>query len=315
MDMNGRVLITGGSGLIGRRLTDLLLEKGHEVAWLSRGAAESHRVPRPHAVRVFRWDVERGDIEHDAVEWADAVVHLAGAGVADRRWTARRKRTILDSRVHATRLLRKSIQGATRRPEVVIAASATGRYGSGGEDRWMSENDDPDECDFLAEVVRQWEAESAVIANTGVRSLVVRIGIVLSRDGGALPRMAAPFRLGLGAPIGTGEQYMSWIHIDDLCRMIVHALDDATRQGVYNGVAPHPVTNAVFSDELARAMGRPFFMPAVPAFVLRMVMGEMASIVLGGARVSSRKAQHDGFTFRYPTVRDALNELFRNGSR
>lgn len=310
-----RVLITGGSGLIGRRLTDMLLENRHEVAWLSRSIGDSRDGPSARVTRVFQWDVERGYIEAEAIEWADAVVHLSGAGVAARRWTTRRKRTILDSRVHATRLLAESIGRATRVPEVVVAASATGVYGSDAGEDWKAEEDDPGADDFLAEVVRRWEAEIASIADTGVRSAVIRIGIVLSRDGGALPKMVRPFRLGIGSPLGSGRQYMSWIHIDDLCRMILHALGTTSWRGVYNGVAPYPVSNAAFSEELARALGKPFFMPAVPAFVLQMVMGEMSSIVLGGARVSCAKAQRHGFIFRYPTVGEALKELLGNGSQ
>ena len=174
----------------------------------------------------------------------------------------------------------------------------------------MIEEHDPGARDVLAEVVRRWEAEIAAITDTGVRSVVVRIGIVLSRDGGALPKMMGPFRLGLGSPLGSGRQYMSWIHIEDLCRMVLHALNDASWRGAYNGVAPHPVINAAFSAQLARAMGRPFFMPAVPGFVLRAVMGEMSSIVLGGVRASSEKAQRGGFSFRYPTLQAALSEFF-----
>ena len=308
--MSIRVLITGGSGLIGRHLTDMLLEDHYKVAWLSRRVDGSPNKPSGSDVGMFRWDVERGDIEGEAVEWADAVVHLAGAGVAERRWTPRRKRTILDSRVRATRLLARSLRAAKRRSKVVVAASATGLYGSDGGGDWMAEEHDPGARDFLAEVVRRWEDEIAAITDTGVRSVVVRIGIVLSRDGGVLPKMMLPFRLGLGSPVGAGTQYMSWIHIEDLCRMIVHALADSAWHGVYNGAAPQPVTNAVFSEELARAMDKPFFMPAVPAFVLRMAMGEMSSIVLGGARVSCAKTRREGFTFHYPTLQAAFGELF-----
>lgn len=301
--MRERVLITGGSGLIGRRLTALLAGQGYEVAWLSRGEPHQATVP------VFGWNPAAHTIDRAAIEWADHVVHLAGAGVAERRWTAQRRQLILSSRVQGTRLLAEAIADAADKPSSVIAASATGRYGVDTGDRWVGEND-PVGSDFLADVVRRWESEVDAIADLDVRCVTIRIGIVLSRDGGALPKIAAPFAAGLGAPVGSGKQYMSWIHIDDLCRMIAGALIDRAWSGAYNGVAPHPVTNAAFSRALARTLGKRILLPPVPSFVLQIAMGEMAGIVLGGVRASSSKAVAAGAAFDYATVQAALDALY-----
>ena len=300
--MRERVLITGGSGLIGRRLTALLAQQGYEVAWLGRGEPQQSTVP------VFRWNPSEHTIDRAAIEWADHVVHLAGAGVADRRWTARRRQVILASRVQGTRLLAQAIADTADRPSSVIAASAIGRYGVNTGDRWVEETD-PVGSDFLADVVRRWESELNPIADLGVRCVTIRIGIVLSRAGGALPKIAAPFAAGLGARLGSGRQYMSWIHIDDLCGMIITALGNRAWSGPYNGVAPDPVTNAVFSRVLAQALGKATVLPPVPAFVLQIAMGEMAGIVLGGVRASSKKAVAAGATFGYATLQDALRDL------
>lgn len=302
-----RVLITGGTGLVGTRLSRLLTDAGHEVALLSRGGGRG-------TYQTFRWDPAAGAIDAAAVPWADAVVNLAGANVGEGRWTDARKQELRASRLDGLALLHRELAKPGHRVRTVLSASAIGIYGDAGDapltEESVSETVPPAAHDFLAELTREWEAAAAPIAALGVRLVVPRIGIVLSTDGGALPAIAAPVKLGLGAPLGSGRQVLSWIHRDDLCRLFAAMLADDGWRGTYNAVAPHPATNEAFTRELAAVLHRPLFLPHVPGAVLKLALGESSEMALAGARVSAAKVLARGFAFEYPWLRAALEALY-----
>jgi uncharacterized protein len=292
-----RILITGGSGLIGKRLTSLLEKKDFEVAWLSRSAQTQ---------KHFLWDVKKEKIDPDAIEWADAIIHLAGSGVAEKRWTPERKKLIRDSRTKSTQLLYSAIEKAKEKPSTFISSSAIGYYGFNTGTHLIDETS-PSGNDFLAEVVVEWENEVKKMEFLHLRTVLLRTGIVLSSEGGALEEMLKP---PVAAPLGSGDQWMSWIHMDDLTQMYLFALEKTTLQGVYNAVGPNPATNQQLTREAAQAKGKPFLNIGVPGFVLRIILGEMAGMVLGGNRVSCQKIQKAGFQFEYFELAPALKDLF-----
>lgn len=293
------ILITGGSGLIGQKITQLLEEKDYAVAWLSRSSKKR---------KSFVWDINTQTIDPEAMEWADAVIHLAGAGVADQRWTAERKQEILQSRTKSTALLYQAIEKAEAKPTTFISASAVGYYGFNTGTKLVDETS-PAGNDFLAQVVIAWENEVKKIESLHLRTVMLRIGIVLDADGGALAEMLKP---PVAAPLGSGDQWMSWIHIDDLARMFVYALEKTTLQGVYNAVGPNPSTNQQVTKEAADAKGKTYLGIGVPGFVLKLVLGEMAAMVLGGNRVSCQKIQKAGFKFEYFELSEALKDIFKH---
>ncbi len=298
------ILITGGTGLVGTRLSRRLAEAGHTIAHLSRGGTATE-------YRAFRWNPAGGQLDAAAVPWADAIVHLAGAGVMDARWTPARKQEILESRVRGLHLLRDALARRDHQVQTLVSAAAIGIYGDRG-DAWLTENTPapaPGQ-DFLADVCRQWEAAALQIRATGLRVPIMRIGIVLSADGGALPEMARPVRLGAGAALGSGKQWTSWIHIDDLCRAFEAALTDARYTGVYNLVGPAPVTNAALTRAIADVLHRPLVLPNVPGFVLRLALGERAQAVLGSQRVRPDGLTGLYFSFEYPELSTALANLY-----
>ena len=296
-----KVLITGASGLIGSRLTEMLLQLGHEVAHLSRSKGLDN-------VPTFVWDVKKGTVENDAFQGVDAVVHLAGAGVADQRWTEKRKREILESRTSSTALLVQHI-ARNQQVKVVVSASAIGYYGEGTGNKVFTEQDKPGH-DYLAGVVDAWEKE---VDKIPVKRIVkLRTGIVLSEKDGALKKMVTPIRFFVGAPLGTGKQYISWIHIDDLCRMFIKAIEDGSMYGVYNATGPYAVTNTELTKAIAKVLKRPLWLPNVPGFVLKLMLGEMGEMVLTGSQVSSEKIQHKGFRFQFPELDKALENLLNS---
>jgi uncharacterized protein (TIGR01777 family) len=300
-----KVLITGGTGLIGSRLAEMLIDGGYEVALLSREPARSSHF------RSFRWDPRAGTIDEAAVPYADYIVSLAGASVADGKWTDERKRDIMTSRLGGLALLSRELAKPGHHVQAVISASAVGIYGDAG-DQLVDEDTPPalPTNDFLADVSNQWELAAAPIAALGIRTVIPRIGVVLSTAGGALPQIAKPVKLGAGAALGSGRQYMSWIHLDDLCRLFMAMLEDPAWRGTYNAVAPYPVTNQAFTEILAEVLHRPLLLPKVPAFGLKLAMGEMSEIVLASQNVSARKVLAQGFTFEYPQLRGALQALY-----
>lgn len=294
------ILITGGSGLVGQRITALLEKKDYQVAWLSRSAQAGRK--------SFIWNIEKQEIDSAAIEWADAIIHLAGAGVAEKRWTPERKKLILESRTQSTQLLFSGLEKADNRPNTFISASAVGFYGFNTGTTLLDESS-PVGFDFLAEVVKAWENEVKRMESLNIRTVLLRIGIVLDSEGGALGEILKP---PVAAPLGSGDQWMSWIHIEDLSRMFVYALEKTTLQGVYNAVGPNPATNQQLTQEAAYAKGKTYLGIGVPGFVLKIVLGEMAAMVLGGNRVSCQKIQKAGFQFEFYELSAALKDIFHN---
>lgn len=293
------ILISGGSGFIGKKLTLYLEKKGYQVAWLSRN-------PKGKDQRSFLWDVEKQSIDEQALAWCDGLIHLAGAGVADKRWTEDRKKEILESRTLSTRLLHDTIHKLDEKPAAFISASGVNYYGFDNGDQLLDE-DSPPGNDFLAEVVVKWEEEVQKIQAMGIRTVIIRTGMVLGKKGGALPELMKP---PVAAPLGTGKQYMSWIHVDDLAALYYHALTHETLSGIYNGVAPHPVLNKTLTQLAAKEKGKPYIGIPVPKMILKVALGEMANMVTGGNKVSSAKLEQTGFKFRFPYIKDALKEIY-----
>ncbi len=249
-------------------------------------------------------------MDSSVLQKVDTIVHLAGAGVADERWTTARKDEILQSRTHSTRLLFDALSNHKHTVKTFVSASAIGYYGFNNPNEIFTEESEPGN-DFLAGVTRKWEYEVDRLNNLSLRVVKLRIGIVLSEKGGALKEMSNPVKFFAGAPLGTGNQFMSWVHIDDLCRMFMRAIDDETMQGAFNAVAPNPVTNRVLTKSIGQVLGKPIILPAVPAFALKFVLGEMAQIVVSGNQVSSKKIEKKGFKFKFPELAPALNDLLQ----
>jgi len=296
------ITITGASGFIGRRLMKLLTTNGHTLHVLSRHAGTN----LPPNVRLSVWDAFAGPAPDAALRDADAVIHLAGEPVAQ-RWTAESKRRIRESRVQGTQRLVEAMGKLPEPPRALVCASAIGYYGNRG-DEILAESSAPG-SDFLSEVCTAWEREASGAEQLGVRVVRLRIGIVLAPQGGALARMLPPFRMGAGGPLGNGRQWMSWIHLDDLCEMFRFAAEQPVR-GAMNGVAPYPVTNADFTRTLAATLHRPAIFP-VPQFALRTMFGEMAEVLVSSQRVSPKGVEAAGFQFRYPQLAPALADLLK----
>ncbi|MBO2012183.1 TIGR01777 family oxidoreductase [Hymenobacter negativus] len=301
------VLITGGTGLVGTRLSTVLTEAGHCVAHLSRTLAPGG------SCHAFQWDPAAGTIDPLAVPFADAVVNLAGANVGEGQWTTDRKQALLASRVDSLALLHRELAEPGHRVRTVVSASAVGIYGATG-DALVTEDTLPVGNDLLADLTQAWEQAAAPLAALGLRVVVPRIGVVLSLAGGALPALASPVKLGFGAPLGSGQQWLSWIHIDDLCRLVLAMLTDDVWQGAYNAVAPNPATNTAFTTALAEVLHRPLLLPNIPAFILQLAMGEQSEMVLNGKRVSAAKVLAQGFAFEFPGLREALQALYPPGT-
>ena len=301
--MSQTVLITGGTGSIGRRLTQLLRQQGFQVSLLSRSAKA---LPD---VTVYQWDVKKGQLDQQAIATADYIIHLAGESIADGRWTDRRKDEILTSRTQSTELLAKGLRETKHQVKAFLGASAIGYYGGDTNDRPLIETSEGG-TDFMAQVVRAWERSEDQIVALGIRTVKFRIGVVLMADGGALPKLAQPIRLGAGAPIGSGQQYISWIHLDDLCNLFVTALADESWQGVYNAVAPTPVTNETMTRAIARVLHRPLILPNIPAFAIKLAFGEMGIVVTGGNYVLNKRiADETPFQYQYADLGNALENL------
>lgn len=300
-----RIIITGGTGLIGRALCPLLLTDGHLITVLSRNPDESRGMPT--GVRVEQWDGKTTDGWSHLANGTDAIINLAGAGIADRPWTAKRKQIIRESRIHAGLAVQKAISEAPQKPKVLIQASAVGYYGARQDDQLVTEETPPG-TDFLAKVCFDWEMSTAPISKLGVRRPILRTGIVLSKRGGALPKIMMPFKFFVGGPLGNGRQWMPWIHIVDQVRAIKFLLDHPEADGPFNLVSPNPVTNKEFGEILGATMRRPAFMPA-PAFAMKAVLGEMSTILLDGQRAIPQKLEALGFSFTYPSLRDTLRNL------
>jgi uncharacterized protein (TIGR01777 family) len=296
------ISISGASGLVGRRLLKVLAKDGHSLTALSRHAGTN----LPPGVRLAVWDPAKGEPPADGLRDAAAVIHLAGSPVAQ-RWNAQVKEAIRVSRVEGTRNLVQGLAKLSQKPQLLVCASAVGYYGSRG-DEVLAESAAPG-SDYLSEVCAAWEKEAQAAEALGIRVVRVRIGIVLDARGGALQRMLPPFRMGAGGKLGSGRHWMSWIHLDDLAGLIQFALVNPL-SGAVNGVAPNPVTNADFTRALAAAVHRPAIVP-MPGLALRLLFGEMGSILLASQRVVPKAAESAGFTFRFPQLPGALADLLK----
>ena len=301
------VLITGGTGMVGTSLTQLLLNKGYQVIVLTRQPRVSNVPNLTYAV----WDIDKGYIDPSAIHNADTIVHLAGAGVADKRWSKKRKQEILDSRVKSGELLVKYLTENSHQVKTVVAASAIGWYGPDTAQSLMNGfvETDPVDGAYLGVTCKSWEESVKPIEALGIRLVTLRIGIVLNKKGGALAEFIKPAQFGMATIFGNGKQMVSWIHHHDLCKMMIHGIETASIKGVYNAVSPEPISNKDLIIAITKKL-RGFYLPIpVPAFVLKIMLGEMSIEILKSAKVSSKKIQEAGFNFDYPTLHSALNDL------
>lgn len=302
------ILITGGTGLIGKVLGQALIEKGYSVIILSRQQGKISPVTN---LSYATWDVEKQTINNAAISAADYIIHLAGAGVADKRLTTKRKQEIVDSRVNSSQLIVDSLTRIPNKIKAVVSASAIGWYGADPvipNPKPFEEGNSADEA-FLGDTCKKWEDSIEPVAQSGKRLVKLRIGIVLSKDGGALAEFKKPLSFGVAAILGSGKQIISWIHIDDLVRMFIAAIENTTMHGVYNAVAPVPVSNKELTIQLAKSRNK-FFIPFhVPVFLLKIMLGELSIEVLKSATVRSNKIELTGFSFKFPTVTAALSNL------
>jgi len=290
-----KTLVTGSTGLVGRALCAHLEERGDEVLRLVRRA--------PASDGEVQWDPTEGTCDAAAFD-VDAIIHLAGEGIASRRWSKGQMLKIRESRVAGTRLISEGAVRITRRPQVLVSASAIGFYGDRGDE--VLNEDAPRGAGFLADVCADWELATDQAVRAGLRVVNPRIGMVLAKGGGALEKMLLPFRLGLGGRIGSGQQWMSWIHVDDLVRVLCKAVDDESMSGAVNAVSPEPVTNSDFTRALGRALRRPTLFP-LPAFAARLVMGKMADdLLLASARVAPAERLKREFVFQHPEISGGL---------
>lgn len=297
-------LITGGTGLIGRHLTKILLSKGHKVSLLSR---EKENIPD---VKVYLWDIEKGLIDDEALKDTDYIIHLTGAGIADKRWTDKRKQEIIDSRVKPIQLLDKHLKEQGNKLKAFISASGVGYYGGDTGETRLDENS-PAGNDFLGTCVKIWEAETEKFTQAE-RTVSLRTGIVLSEKGGALPKMTQTIKLGIGSALGSGKQWMSWIHIDDICQLYLQAIEDEKMHGPYNAVSPTPARNEEITRVAADVLRRPLWTPNVPAFVIKLLFGELAIAVLGGNYVKNKRVSEELiFSYQFTTIKAALEDLLK----
>jgi uncharacterized protein (TIGR01777 family) len=306
-----RVFVTGGTGLVGTRLVRQLLARGDKPVVLSRRAAQA-RQSLGAQVEVVDGDPMQPGPWMDRLEDCNGVIHLAGENIFGRRWNAAFKQLLVDSRVKSTQniaqaLMRRPLTSSGQ-PKVLVNASAIGIYGPRGDEEITEES--PPAHDFLAELCVEWEKAARVVESAGIRSVQVRVGVVLDRNGGALAKLLIPFKMFVGGPVGSGKQWMAWIHHSDLVGLFLLALDQSEARGSLNGTGPHPVTNKEFSRALGKALHRPSFV-WTPAFALRLGLGEAATIVTTGQRVVPKKALALGYSFKYPTIEAALAEIFR----
>jgi hypothetical protein len=296
-----KILVSGASGLVGQAVVHNLSSRGTEVFRLVREAASE--------AREIRWNPSEGIEDARKLEGMDAVIHLAGEPVAEGRWTDDKKRRIRESRVKGTKVLAEALAQMERKPAAFLSASAVGYYGSRGAEVLTEESAPGD--DFLAQVCRDWEKATEPAAQTGIRVACMRFGIILSAQGGALTKMLTPFKMGVGGRMGSGEQYMSWIALDDVAGIIEHLLEKDSLSGAVNVVAPNPVTNKEFTKALGEALSRPTLLP-VPEFALRLAFGEMADVaLLSSQRVEPARLKQSGYVFKYPELNGALNHVLK----
>ncbi len=302
------ILITGGTGLVGKRLTKLLLSAGYSVTILTRTLPKN--APTDANLTFKLWDVNKQTIDVAAVQAADYIIHLAGAGVVDKKWTEAYKKEIQDSRTESSKLLVTTLKNNAHTVKAIVSSSAIGWYGEDVQQGFAFTETDPAADTFLGQTCKLWEQSIETAEAIGIRVCKLRTGIVLSNDGGALAEFKKPIQLGVAGILGDGKQIVSWIHIDDLCRMFLYAIQTESMSGSYNAVAPAPVSNKELTIKLAKLMKGSFYVPMhVPNFVLKIMMGSRSTEVLKSTTVSATKIKTEGFTFLYPSIDAALNEL------
>ncbi len=297
-----KYLITGGSGLVGNDITKILLANKNEVNWLTNSNKNKEQV------HSFKWNIDDYTIDLQCFKNVDTIIHLAGAGVADKNWTAERKKELIDSRIKSTKLLYESVKNLADKPKVIVAASAIGIYRNEG-DKLLDEESEKGN-DFLATLTKDWEKEVDEFEKIGVRVVKLRIGIVLSDNGGYLKKVAAPAKFGFASALGNGKMITSWIHIEDLANLFLYAANNENMKGEYNAVAPNPITNFEITKQIALALNKPFFMPNVPSFILKIIFGEMASVILMSQNISSSKIEKTGFKFEFEDIKNALKNIY-----
>lgn len=296
------VLITGGTGLIGSSLSKVLLEKGYNVYHLSR-------TKKPGiSVHTYTWDYTINKIDDEAIHTADYIIHLAGANIGEKRWTTKRRKEILESRVKSGELILNSIVEQNKNIKAFITSSAVGYYGSVTSDK-IGIEDDKNFNDFIGNVCKSWEQVADKFQSTGIRTVKLRTGIVLTKKGGALAKMILPLKYRIGAIVGNGKQYLPWIHIEDLCRIYIKAIEDIEMNGPYNAVAPEYLSYKTFIGQFAILFQKWFLNVKIPSFIFRIVFGKMSKILLNGSRVSSKKLAEAGFEFKFPVIQSALTDL------
>jgi uncharacterized protein len=305
--MKQTVLITGGTGLVGKALTGALVKKGYKVIILTRNAGGKGQ--QEH-VQYAAWNVNKQEIDIADLQGADYIIHLAGAGVVEKKWSPAYKKEIQDSRTESSRLIVDTLKNNDNKVKAIVSASAIGWYGADTGPAKPFTEDDAADGGFLGQTCKLWEAGIEPVTNLGKRLVKFRIGIVLSNDGGALVEFKKPLRFGVAAILGNGKQMVSWVHIDDLCNFFIAGIENENLSGSYNAVAPYPVSNKVLTLTLAKAMKRKFFIPMqVPAFVLKIMMGQRSVEVLKSTTVSCKKIQNAGFEFTFKTIEAALEDL------
>lgn len=300
-----KVVITGGTGLVGKALTLLLRSRGYEVVVLTRNKEKSNQSSYSY------WDVANSIIDKELILSADYLVHLAGEGIADGRWTASRKNTILESRINPLALIYTIIEEHPHQLKAIVSASGVGYYGAITSEKVFTETDKP-ATDFLGKTCEQWEHAVDKFNQLNIRTVKLRTGIVLAKEGGALPKMLLPFNYGFGSALGSGKQFMPWISLTDLCNMYLFAIENKQLQGAYNAAIEDETTNASFSDAIAKGLNKNIWLPNVPAFFLTLFLGEMAKLVLEGSRVSNKKIKDASFVFNNADLNTTLNELLHN---
>ena len=300
--MKKNVLISGGSGFIGKHLTDLLISNGYSVSILSRSDRQNTK-----DISYYKWDVTTHFIEDEAVIKADYILHLAGENIAEKPWTAKRKEEILQSREQSIQLIYDVLKKNNKKLDAFVSASGVGIYGAINGDEICTENTPP-ENDFLGSTCQKWEAAADTIADFKIRVVKIRTGLVLGKDDGFLKKLTPIFKLRLGSALGSGKQYMPWIHIDDLCAIYLEAIKNSDMTGAYNAAVFDNTTNTIFSKTLAKVYGYSIWLPNVPAFLIKIALGEMAKIILTGKRVSSDKIIKLGFKFQHTILEEALKD-------
>ena len=299
------VLITGATGLVGQELVNLLLQNGHNVHYLS--TSKSKLVTNTN-YKGFYWNPKNAEIDTKALTGVEVIIHLAGANVA-KKWTIAYKEEIIESRVLSTQLLYKTLQKNSHQVKQIISASAVGIYPDSLTDIYHETDLDID-VSFLGNVVKQWENEVSQFEKLEIIVSKIRIGIVLAKNGGALQEMAKPIKYGVGAAFGSGEQYQSWIHVQDLVAIFQFVMENRL-SGIYNGVAPYPVTNSELTKAIAKTLGKPLFLPNIPKFVMKLILGEMHQILFSSQHVSCRKLLDENFQFKFASLDKALNDLLK----